>query len=157
MFWIILQFVGAAFLGILAAEGGRAAYRRYTNTPARRELTIAVRYRAPLLAAIIGGVPVMMSAFGNDGEFSRTLSIVWFAVSFAMTLPYTAVWLHLATTWGSEQIESGELVLLLAVLPFAFLYVCGILWITLGILLVLAAVGAGGLYFYQARHRSGAS
>ncbi len=152
MFWIGLQFVAAACIGYLAAEAGRVVHQNSTNVTTRRELALAVRYRALVLSCIIGGGPVMVTALSSGG-ISGTLSILCLGASLAVSLLGTIGWLHLVMNYGQRDIETGEIVLVLVILPFAFLYVCGILWITLGILFVVAAAG-GGLYLYRTRMRT---
>ena len=153
MFWIALQFVAATSIGFLASEAGRTVYQNSSHSTTRRELMLAVRYRAMVLAAIIGGGPVMVTGLSSGG-FSAALSILCLGAGLAVALLGTVGWLHLVTNHGQRDIESGEIILVLAVLPIALLYVCGILWITLGILLVVAAAGCGGLLVYRARMRT---
>jgi len=154
VFWIGLQFVAAACIGFLAAEAGRVVYQSSTNTSTRHELIVAIRYRALVLGGIIGGGPVMMTSLGAGGAFSAIFSIACLGASLAVTLVCTVAWLHLVTNHGQRDIESGEIVLSLAILPFALLYVCGFLWITLGVLLVIASSGCCCLYLYRARIRT---
>lgn len=154
MFSIVLQIFGGACVGFLGAEAGRIAFNGVTKSLTRPELNTALRYRALLLGGIIAGGPTMMVTLGAAGEFSRTFGIVCLGASLVLTLLYAVGWLHFVTTYGQKPVESGELVFLVAMLPFAFLYVCGILWITLGTVLVLGAAGYGGLYFYRARVRA---
>ncbi len=134
----------------MGAEAGRTAFNGFTKPVQRRELTTAVRYRALVLGAIIGGGPIMTFALQDTGQFSRTFGIICLGTSLVLTLLYAVGWLHLVTTYGQKPVEVGELVAMVAMLPFAFLYVCGILWITLGTALVLGA-GYGGLHYYRAR------
>ncbi len=145
--------IGGACVGFLGAEAGRFAFNGFTRPAQRRELTTAVRYRALVLGAMIGGGPVMTFALQDNGQFSRMFGNICLGASLALTLLYAVGWLYLVTTYGQKPVEAGELVFLVAMLPFALLYVCGILWITLGtVFLGLAAYG--GLYFYRARIRA---
>ena len=137
----------------MGAEAGRIVFNGYTKSLARPELTTAVRYRAFVLGGMIGGGPTMIVALQDTGRFSHTLGSVCLTASFVLTLLHAAGWLYLVTTYGQKPVEAGELVFLIAMLPFAFLYVCGILWLTLGTVL-LGAAGYGGLYFYRTRVRA---
>ena len=154
MFLIVLQMIGGVCIGFLGAEAGRTAFNGFTKLLTRPELTTAVRYRALLLGGIIGGGPIMMFALRDAGQFSRTFGVICLGASLVLTLLYAVCWLHLVTTYGQKPVEAGELVFMVAMLPFAFLYVCGILWITLGTVLVLGVAGCGGLYVYRVRVRA---
>lgn len=154
MFWVGLQFVAAACVGFLATEAGRVIHQSSTNTTARRrELILALRYRGVVLGAILGGGPVMMSWLSSEA-FSLMFCIACLGASLAVTLVGSVAWLHLVRNHGQRDIESVETALVLAILPLAFLYVCGLLWITIGVVLVVAAGVCGGLYYYRARIRA---
>ncbi len=145
--------IGGVCVGFVGAEAGRIVFNAFTKSLTRRELTTAVRYRAILLGGMIGGGPTMIVALQDTGRFSHTLGSVCLTASFVLTLLHAVGWLYLVTTHGQKPIEAGELVFVIAILPFAFLYVCGILWLTLGTVL-LGAAGYGGLYFYRTRVRA---
>lgn len=151
---IVLQMFGGACLGLLGAELGRIAFNGATKTLARPELTTALRYRSLIFGGLVGGGPLMMFAIHDPEPFSRAFGVGCLVSSSVLSLSLAVAWLHLVTTHGQKNVEAGELILILAILPFAFLYVCGILWITLGTVLVLGVLGYGGLHFYRSRVRA---
>ena len=85
MFLIILQMIGGSCVGFMGAEAGRTAFNGFTKPVQRRELTTAVRYRALVLGAIIGGGPIMTFALQDTGQFSRTFGMICLGASLVLT------------------------------------------------------------------------
>ena len=145
-----------AFVGLL---GGLLGFRLFSHlfktSMTDKQIESYGPWQRSLVIGLLASVMTLwVLSLGDKEVHEGLIGLTCLGVSFVSATLYIIGSLPILTSFGPAILEAGELSLIITLVLTTLLCVCGVLWITLGVLggcVLLAVTVLNGMWIYRLR------